>query len=111
VGRPLDTARAFVKAVQARDANAAAQLCAEDIEVELPGVNTPFQGKEGVRQMIRMAPAELVQSPRSEEEQGNVVKLTTLTRAPGIFANYTTWIFETDGERVRHLSFELKGAN
>jgi len=111
VGRPLDAARAFVKAVQARDADAAAALCTEDVEVRVPGIDTPFHGKDGVRQMIRMAPAELLQSLRGEEERGNEVRVTTLTRAPGIFANYTTWRFETDGALVRRLSFELRGAN
>jgi len=111
VGRPLDAARAFVQSVQARDPAAAAAVCTEDVEVRVPGFDTPFQGKEGVRQMIRMAPAELLQTLRGEEERGNEVRVTTLTRAPGIFANYTTWVFETDGERVRRLSFELRGAN
>lgn len=106
----MDTARAFVKAVEAKNADAAAGLCAEDVVVLLPGVNVPFEGKAGVRQMIVMAP-ELSQSERTEEEQGNVVRLKTLTRAPGIFANYTTWIFETDGELIRRLNFELRAAN
>ena len=39
------------------------------------------------------------------------VKITTLTRAPGIFANYTTWNFEIDGSLVRRLNFELRAAN
>src|SRR5207249_4606474 len=60
----LDVARSFVQAVQDRNADAAAALCAEDVEVTLPGLPEPFQGKEGVRQMIRMAPLELVQTPR-----------------------------------------------
>jgi len=100
-----------VKAVQDRDAEAAAAQCTDDVEVRVPGVETPFLGKEGVRQMIRMAPSELLQSLRGDEERGNEVRVTTLTRAPGLFANYTTWLFETDGERVRRLSFELRGAN
>ena len=94
-----------------RNADAAAELCAEDVEVTLPGLPEPFQGKEGVRQMIRMAPSELVQSLREEREEGTDVRVTTLTRAPGIFANYTTWHFETDGERIRRLTFELRAAN
>src|SRR2546426_12662446 len=35
-----------------------------------PGWPEPFQGKEGVRQMIRMAPLELVQTPRDELVDG-----------------------------------------
>jgi ketosteroid isomerase-like protein len=107
----LGVARAFVQAVQERDADAAAELCAEDVEVNLPGVALPFQGKEGVRQMIRLAPSELVQTPRDESAVGNTVKITTLTRAPGVFANYTTWNFQIDGLLVRRLDFELRAAN
>src|SRR5207237_8256348 len=83
----LDVARSFVQAVQDRNADAAAALCAEDVEVTLPGLPEPFQGKEGVRQMIRMAPLELVQTPRDELVEGRNGKITTLTRAPGIVAN------------------------
>jgi hypothetical protein len=86
-------------------------LCTEEVEVHLPGMPAPFLGKDGVRQMIRMAPGELVQSLREEKEDGTVVRVTTLTRAPGIFANYTTWVFSTDGERIRRLTFELRAAN
>ena len=107
----LDVARSFVQAVQDRNADAAAALCAEDVEVTLPGLPEPFHGKEGIRQMIRMAPGELVQTPRDEQVDGKNVKITTLTRAPGIFANYTTWNFEIDGALVRRLDFELRAAN
>ncbi|HEV8535440.1 MAG TPA: nuclear transport factor 2 family protein [Candidatus Limnocylindria bacterium] len=107
----LELARSFVQAVQSRDADAAAELCADDVEVVLPGVPVPFQGKDGVRQMIRMAPPELVQSMRDEVVTGNDVKITTLTRAPGVFASYTTWHFAIDGERIRKLTFELRAAN
>ena len=107
----LDVARGFVKAVQTRDAETAAQLSADDVEVHLPMFPSPFLGKDGVRQMIRMAPAELVQTPRSEEERGGEVRIMTLTRAPGVFANYTTWIFQMEGEHVRKLTFELRAAN
>jgi ketosteroid isomerase-like protein len=107
----LEVARSFVQAVKDRDADAAAELCADDVRVTLPGLPEPFQGKEGVRQMIRMAPSELVQTPRDETVDGKIVKITTLTRAPGIFANYTTWNFEIDGALVRRLDFELRAAN
>ena len=107
----LDVARSFVQAVKDRNADAAAALCADDVEVTLPGLPEPFQGKEGVRQMIRLAPSELVQSLREEREEGTDVRVTTLTRAPGIFANYTTWHFEIDGALVRRLDFELPAAN
>ena len=63
------------------------------------------------RQMIRLAPSELVQTPREESVDGKNVRITTLTRAPGIFANYTTWNFEIDGALVHRLDFELRAAN
>ncbi|HEU5288621.1 MAG TPA: nuclear transport factor 2 family protein [Candidatus Limnocylindria bacterium] len=106
----LDTARAFVKAVQDQKADAAADLCADDVEVMLPGADAPLRGKEGVRQMIRLAP-QFEHSMREEEERDGEVRITTLTRAPGVFANYTTWRFMLDGDLVKRLSFDLKGAN
>ena len=107
----LDAARSFVKAVQDKDADAAAQLCADDVEIVLPFAGGPFHGRDGVRQMIRMAPAELVQSLRNEDAKGDEVRITTLTRAPGIFANNTTWVFQMTGDRVKRLTFELRAAN
>jgi ketosteroid isomerase-like protein len=107
----LEVARSFVQAVQDRNADAAAALCTEDVEVTLPGLREPFHGKEGVRQMIRLAPSELVQTTREESVDGESVKITTLTRAPGVFANYTTWNFEVAGALVRRLDFELRAAN
>lgn len=107
----LEIARGFINAVQERDPDAAAALCADDVEVLLPGADEPLRGKEGVRQMIRMAP-QFLQSLRDEEErEGGEVRITTLTRAPGVFANYTTWRFITTDAQVRRLSFELRGAN
>jgi hypothetical protein len=106
----LDTARSFIVAVQGKDADTAALLCAEDVEVLLPGADMPLRGREGVRQMIRMAP-DFLQSMRDEEESGGEVRITTLTRAPGLFANYTTWKFVTEGDEVKRLSFDLRGAN
>src|SRR2546430_387475 len=70
MGTSLDVARSFVRAVQSRDADAAAELCADDVIVTIPGVPMPFQGRDGVRQMIRMAPSELVQSLREEKGTG-----------------------------------------
>ena len=106
----LDTARSFIVAVQGKDADAAALLCAEDVEVMLPGADMPLRGREGVRQMIRMAP-DFLQSMRDEVEEAGEVRITTLTRAPGLFANYTTWKFVTKDDHVKRLSFDLKGAN
>lgn len=106
----VEVARDFINAVQERDADAAAELCAESVEVLLPGADTPLRGREGVRQMIRIAP-QFLQSVRDEEERDGEVRITTLTRAPGVFANYTTWLFAMDGGKINHLSFELRGAN
>jgi hypothetical protein len=106
----LVVARSFIEAVQAKNDRAAADLCTEDIEVLLPGANAPLKGKEGVRQMINMAP-KLEQSARSEEQRDNEVRISTLTRIPGVFANYTTWIFVFEGDKIRRLSFELRAAN
>jgi len=106
----IEVARGFINAVRERNADAAADLCTESIEVLLPGADTPLRGKEGVRQMIRMAP-QFLQSMREEEERDGEVRITTLTRAPGVFANYTTWLFVMDGSKIDRLSFELRGAN
>jgi ketosteroid isomerase-like protein len=107
----LDTARSFIDAVMTKDADAAVALCADDVEVRLPGVPVPFSGRDGVRQMIRMAPPELVQTMRDADQDGDRVRVRTLTRAPGIFANYTTWVFEMKDGLVKKLDFELRAAN
>jgi hypothetical protein len=106
----IEVARGFINAVRERNAGAAADLCTESVEVLLPGAEAPLRGKEGVRQMIRMAP-QFLQSMREEEERDGEVRITTLTRAPGVFANYTTWQFVMDGGKIDRLSFELRGAN
>jgi hypothetical protein len=48
---------------------------------------------------------------RDEEERDGEVRITTLTRAPGVFANYTTWRFVLADDHVKRLSFDLRGAN
>jgi hypothetical protein len=110
VSTQLTTARSFIEAVQARNDVAAAALCADDVEVLLPGAGATLQGKDGVRQMINLAP-KLEQSPRGEEQHGDEVRISTLSRAPGVFANYTTWVFVFESDRIRRLSFELRAAN
>lgn len=106
----IEVARGFINALQDKNADAVAELCAEDVEVLLPGADAPLRGREGVRQMVRMAP-QFVQSMRDEAESDGEVRITTLTRAPGVFANYTTWRFVLDGDLVKRLSFDLRGAN
>lgn len=107
---PVEVGRAFIDAVEAKDAEKAASLCTDQVSIFLPGGDMAVRGKDGVRHMIRMAP-ELVQTFRSEEEAGNVARVTTLTRAPGVFANYTTWVFTTTDGRIDDLRFELRAAN
>ena len=106
----LAIARSFIDAVQAKNDRAAAELCSNEIEVLLPGAGTPLKGKDGVRQMIDLAP-KLEQSARGEVQRGDEVRISTLTRAPGVFANYTTWVFVFEGNKIRRLSFELRAAN
>ncbi len=110
VDTQLAIARSFIEAVHAKHDDAAAALCSDDIEVLLPGGSGPLTGKDGVRQMVNWAP-KLEQSARGEEQRGDEVRISTLTRAPGVFANYTTWIFVFEGLKIRRLSFELRAAN
>lgn len=107
---PVQAGRAFIDAVEAKDPERAASLCTDAVSIFLPGADVAVRGKDGVRQMIRMAP-ELVQTFRSEEEAGNVARVTTLTRAPGIFANYTTWVFTLADGHIDDVRFELRAAN
>lgn len=106
----LDVARDFISAVQQQEADKAADLCGEDVEVMLPGAEQPLYGKDGVRQMVRLAP-QFEHSMRDEKVVDGEVRITTLTRAPGLFANYTTWKFVVADDLVHRLSFDLKGAN
>ena len=76
----------------------------------LPGASAPLKGKHGVRKMINLAP-KLGQSARGEEQRDDEVRISTLTRAPGVFANYTTWIFVFERNEIKRLSFELRAAN
>jgi hypothetical protein len=110
VDTQLAVARSFIDAVQSRNDRAAAALCSDDVEVLLPGAGAPLRGKDGVRQMINLAP-KLEQSARGEEQHDNEVRISTLTRAPGVFANYTTWVFVFESDKIRRLSFELRAAN
>jgi ketosteroid isomerase-like protein len=107
---PLTAAKTFMAALEANDAERAAAVCADDIEIVLPGGDSQLEGKDGARRLIRMAPP-FVRIVREEEVEGNIVTLRGLTRSPGHFANYTTWTFETDGALITHLSFTWRPAN
>lgn len=107
---PLETARAFMSALQDRDAERAASVCADAVVIELPGGDAELKGKAGARQLMRMAPP-FVRTIREEKVVGETVVLRGLTRAPGQFANYTTWTFETENGLITRVSFRWRPAN
>jgi ketosteroid isomerase-like protein len=107
---PLDAAKIFMAALDAGDADKAASVCADDVTVVLPGGETELQGKDAAKRLIRMAPP-FIRRVREEEVHGNSVILRGLTRSPGHLANFTTWTFETDGDRIVHVSFAWRPAN
>jgi hypothetical protein len=90
---PLAAAKTFMAALESNDAEKAAAVCAEDVAIELPGGDRQLEGREGAKQLIRMAPP-FVRVVREEAVMGTTVILRGLTRSPGHFANYTTWNFE-----------------
>src|SRR3989442_12272895 len=91
-------------ALEANDAEKAAAVCAEDVAIVLPGGDRQLEGREGAKQLIRMAPP-FVRVVREEAAMGTTVVLRGLTRAPGPFATYTTRTFETDGAPFTPLTF------
>lgn len=107
---PLEAAKTFMSALKERSPETAASVCADDVVIELPGGDNELHGKDGARQLMRMAPP-FVRIVRDEEVEGNVVVLRGLTRAPGQFANYTTWTFETDGSLITRVTFQWRPAN
>lgn len=107
---PLEAAKTFMAALEGKDPERAASVCADEVTIVLPGGETEIEGKEGAKRLIRMAPA-FVRIVREEEVEGTTVTLRGLTRAPGHFTNYTTWTFETDGSQITHLTFAWKPAN
>jgi len=107
---PLQAAKTFMEALEASDAERAASVCAPDVTIVLPGGETELQGIAGAKRLIRMAPS-FIRRIREEEVDGDTVILRGLTRSPGRFANFTTWTFHTDGERITHVSFAWRPAN
>ena len=95
--------------MEVSDGEKAASVCAEDVRIVRPG-GDELEGREGARQFVKRAPA-FVRRIREEAVEGTTVTLRGLTRAPGLFANFTTWTFETDGERITHLTFAWRPAN
>jgi len=110
VTTPLEAAKTFMQALESKDPERAASVCADDVTIVLPGGETEIEGKDGAKRLIRMAPA-FVRIVREEEVEGNNVTLKGLTRAPGHFANFTTWSFETDGSLITHVTFAWRPAN
>ncbi|MBI2774274.1 MAG: nuclear transport factor 2 family protein [Chloroflexi bacterium] len=107
---PLESAKVFMAALEGKDPEKAASVCADDIVIELPGGDNELHGKDGARQLMRMAPP-FIRLVRDEKVDGNTVILQGLTRAPGMFANYTTWTFETDGALITRVTFHWRPAN
>lgn len=110
VGTPLQAAKIFMEALEASDADRAASVCAPAVTIVLPGGDTELQGIDGAKRLIRMAPP-FIRRIREEQVVGDTVVLRGLTRSPGHFANFTTWTFQTDGERITHVSFAWRPAN
>jgi ketosteroid isomerase-like protein len=110
VGTPLQAAKTFMEALEASNAERAASVCAPDVTIVLPGGETELQGIDGAKRLIRMAPP-FIRRIREAEVDGDTVILRGLTRSPGHFANFTTWTFHTDGERITHVAFAWRPAN
>jgi ketosteroid isomerase-like protein len=108
--KPLEAAHAFMRALADKDPEGAAALCADGVAIELPGADNELRGKDGARQLMRMAPP-FQRIVREEKVMGDTVVLTGLTRAPGQFANYTTWTFETSDGLITHVTFGWRPAN
>ncbi len=108
--KPLEAARTFMAALQDREPEKAASVCADDVVIELPGSEDQLRGKDGARQLMRMAPP-FVRIVREEKVDGDHVELRGLTRAPGQFANYTTWRFETANGLITRVTFQWRPAN
>ena len=97
-------------ALQRKEPEKAAAVCDDDVVIQLPGADDQLRGKDGARQLMRMAPP-FVRIVREQEVVGDTVILKGLTRAPGQFANYTTWTFETRNGLITHVTFSWRPAN
>jgi limonene-1,2-epoxide hydrolase len=108
---PLQLARRWFAALDQRDADGAAELVSEDCRITNPTGAEDFVGPAGARELLRMAPPTLRRSLRGERLEGNAVIVEGLTRVPGLFANFTTWTIETDGQRITRIAFAWRPAN
>lgn len=107
----IELTRKWFAALSARDAKGAARLVADDCRIQNPGGGDDLIGPAGARQLAQLAPPTLRRSIREERVDGTTVIVKGLTRLPGVFANYTTWTFETDGSRITRLTFAWRAAN
>ena len=107
----IELTRKWFAALAARDVAAASSLVADDCRIQNPGGGDDLVGPAGVRQLVQLAPHALRRSIREERVEGTTVIVKGLARIPGVFANYTTWTFETDGQRITRLTFAWRAAN
>lgn len=107
----IELTRKWFAALAAGDAAAAASLVSDECRIANPAGGDDLVGPGGVRQLAQMAPRTLRRSIREERVEGTTVIVKGLTRLPGVFANYTTWRFETDGRRITRLTFAWRPAN
>jgi limonene-1,2-epoxide hydrolase len=107
----LILARRWFKALDDRDPATAAGLVTEECRITNPAGTEDLVGPAGVRELLRMAPPTLRRSVREERVEGDRAIITGLTRVPGVFANFTTWTFETDGQRITRIGFVWRPAN
>ena len=49
---PLASARAFMTALENKDPEGAASVCADDVVIDLPGGDNELKGKDGARQLM-----------------------------------------------------------
>jgi hypothetical protein len=111
VAPALSLARRWFKALDDRDTGAAEALVSGDCRITNPAGSEDLVGPSGVRELLRMAPPTLRRTVREERVDGNTAIVSGLTRVPGVFANFTTWTIETDGERITRVSFAWRPAN
>ncbi len=103
--------RRWFKALADRDASVAEGLVTEDCRITNPAGGEDLVGPAGARALVQMSPSSLRRTVRDEEVRGSTVVVRGLSRLPGVFVNYTTWTFETEGDRIKRLTFEWRAAN
>ena len=93
VADPMEAARTFMDALEARDPERAASVCAEDVQIELPGGDSDLKGKEGARQLVRMAPKTWIPAhDHGEAEQCLVLEGSVTSDGVTAFAGDFTYM-------------------